>query len=440
VSNHRHLSRLGSALIMVLLLIQLLAACGGGQPPAVPTSDEPATSETGPSDKSTRTPRNSEDPTTDPGKSPTDDPGATPVETDGPISEGGILRTGGLQYGVAARLHYIDRDRTLTLANNAGFDWVREQIHWKDIEGPKGTYNWGELDAIVEAANAHNIKLLLSIVRSPEWATANGSDGMPDNPVDLGDFVEAMATHYKGQIQAYEIWNEQNLAHENGGNVVPEDAGRYVELLAEAYTRIKAVDPQAYVIAAPPSSTGITQPDVAVDDITYYRGMYSYENGKIKDFFDAQAIHPGGSANPPDTMWPDNPSTAEGWTTDATFYFRHIEDVRKVMEEYGMDNHPVWITEYGWATENNTPGYEFGNQVSFEQQGDYIIGAMDRVRKHYPWVDVMILWNLNYSVLWADQPLNEQASFAILNPDWSPREAFHKVQAFINAVKQEEAK
>ena len=68
------------------------------------------------------------------------------------------------------------------------------------------------------------------------------------------------------------------------------------------------------MIAGPPSSTGCHHSQRGDDDMSLLQAMYRYKNGMIRDYFDAQAVHPGGSANPPDTMWPDNPSTAQGWT------------------------------------------------------------------------------------------------------------------------------
>ncbi len=351
-------------------------------------------------------------------------------------------------------MYYTDRARVLTLTSAAGFDWVRQQVVWKDIEGPTaGNYAWGELDNIVNDVNANNLKLLVSIVQSPSFHTADGSSGLPQDPQSLGSFVEAMAQRYGDKIQAYEIWNEQNLAHENGGRVTVEDAGRYVEILAESYRRIKAVTPNAFVLAGPPSSSGVNDPSLAVSDENYYRAMYSYKDGMIKEFFDAQAVHPGGAANPPDTFWPDNPSFIEGcqpapdrcWNDDPTHYFRHVEDVQRFMDEEGVGDHQLWITEFGWATPNNTPGYEFGNHVSLEQQKDYIIGAMRRAYEDYryedgkPRVGVMILWNMNFAVLWGAQgnPNHEQASFGILNPDWSPRPSFLAIQGYIDQVKRE---
>jgi hypothetical protein len=355
-----------------------------------------------------------------------------------------VLHTPYLEFGVVPHLYYTDHERVLQLTKNAGFGWVRQQIVWRDMEmfEPERKYIWDQLDPIVEAVNNYDLKLLISVVQSP--APYNPNNGLPQNPADLGNFVQAMAERYGDKIHAYEIWNEQNLAHETGGTITPEDAGHYVEILVECYQRIKQVNPDAYVLAGAPSSTGVTDPAIAIADLDYYKAMYTYKDGIIREYSDAQAVHPGGSANPPETLWPDNPSTAEGWTDDSTFYFRHIENVRAVMEEYGMGDHEIWITEYGWATENNTPGYEFGNQVSFEQQAEYISGAMQYTYENYPWVGVMFLWNMNFAVTWAEhdppQPLHEQASFGILHGDWSPRPSYHAVQETIARIKAEQGR
>jgi hypothetical protein len=181
--------------------------------------------------------------------------------------------------------------------------------------------------------------------------------------------------------------------------------------------------------------------------------MYSYNGGMIKNFFDAQAVHPGGAANPPDTLFPDKPNTIANcppelgscWTDDATHYFRHIENVRRFMEEEKVDDHQIWVTEFGWATKNNTPGYEFGNFVSMDQQAQYTVDAMKMASKQYrypdgtSWLGVMFLWNMNFAVLWGGQgnPDHEEASFGLLNPDWSPRPSFTAVQGFLAQVKQE---
>jgi hypothetical protein len=356
------------------------------------------------------------------------------------------LRQSELNIGVVSHLYYTDRERVLTLTQSAKFEWVRQQIVWKDVEGPTpGNYVWDEIDNIINDVAAHNLKLLVNVTQSPPFYTDDGGDGLPSDPKPLGDFIEAMALRYGNKIAAYEIWNEPNLAVENGGRVTPADAGRYVELLAESYNRIKKVSPEAYVLAGAPSSTGVNNPTRAMSDLAYLRAMYEHKDGMIKDFFDAQATHPGGSANSPDTLWPEFPSTAQGWTDDSTFYFRHVENVRNLMIEYGLGEKQIWITEFGWATPNTTPGYEFGNQMTFERQAEYIIGAINRTYTTYrdergrPWVGVMFLWNMNWSVLRSreGEPAHEQASFSILNPDWSPRPAYLALQGYLTQLQQQ---
>jgi hypothetical protein len=357
------------------------------------------------------------------------------------LGPGGLpypLRLAQLNFGVVGHLYYTDRWTALDKTREAGFDWFRQQIHWRDIEDRSGQYFWADLDGIVEDAHARGVLVMLSVVRSPEWHTADGSDGLPADPAALARFVGALASHYAGKVQAIEIWNEQNLAHENGGRVSLEDAGRYVELLKASYESIKAVDPSIIVVAGAPSSTATNDPGIAVPDQDYLRAMYSYNGGMMRDYFDVQAVHPGGSANPPDTLWPDNPSPAQGWTELPTFYFRHVENVRRIMEEYGMERHQVWITEFGWATPNSSPGFEFGNQVSYDQQRDYIVGAIRRTYDLYPWVSNIFLWNLNFTVLQREHgkdPQHEQGSFSIFESDWTPRPAFYGIQQLIGELK-----
>jgi hypothetical protein len=379
-----------------------------------------------------------------------DPPTSEPAPTPGPVGAGGypVLSNEHLQFGTVAHLYYTDHERALQLTQNAGFDWVRQQVHWKDTEidtgGTGDRYSWDQLDVIVEAVHAYDLKLMVSIVRSPAQYTADGSDGLPEDPANLGDFVEDMALRYGDRIHAYEIWNEQNLAHETGGVIGIEDAGRYVEMVMECYTRIKAINPDAYVVVGAPSPTNFYDPAVGISDLEYFRAMYEYRDGIITDYFDVQGVHPAGSANPPDTLWPDNPSNADGWNDHSTFYFRHVENVRDVMVEHGMGDHQIWLTEFGWATENVTPGYEYGNQVSFEDQATYITQAMRQTYEDYPWIGNMFLWNLNFAVTWGQvdppQPLHEQAAFGILNPDWSPRPSYLAVQGTIAQIKQEQGR
>jgi polysaccharide biosynthesis protein PslG len=439
----RRRRRTATLFVLLAFLTTLVAACGGQQAAtptaAVPTAAVIATPDT--NSVPTESAANPDPPTPEPVQTPAETTSATPEPGSADLTF--PLQSPYLEFGVVVHLYYTDRDRVLQLVQNADFDWVRQQVVWRDIEDPSaGIYAWEELDAIVNAVNVYDRKLLVNIVQAPE--EYNPTHGLPAEPARLGDFVEKMVERYGNKIHAYEIWNEPNLAIENGGRITTDDVGHYVEILMEAYNRIKAANPSAIVLAAASSSTGVTDPSIALSDEDFYRAMYEYRNGIIDGHFDIQAVHPGGSANPPQTLYPENPSNAEGWTDHPTFYFRHVENVRRWMEEYGLGNHQIWITEFGWATENVTPGYEFGNQVSFEEQAEYINGAIRYAYDNYPWVSNLFLWNMNFAVLWNQtdppQPLHEQASFGILNPDWSPRPSYLTVQSLIDQLKREQGR
>jgi hypothetical protein len=338
-------------------------------------------------------------------------------------------------YGYNALLYgqgspWQDRNRVFQLSKNSGVNWLRQQVRWQDLHDQSGTIYWGELDNIVNDAHNAGVNLLLSVVKAPSWATPDGNNGLPA-PAHFGDFnsfMGQMAARYRGKVQAYEIWNEQNLAYENGGQVA--NAGLYMDVLVGAYDAIKANDPMAIVVSGPPSSTETNRSDIALSDITFFRQMFA--DPRFRSHVDAIGVHPGGQSNPPDTMWPDNPGAGPGWVTSREFYFRRIEDIRGLMLEYGLGDRQMWLTEFGWATPNNTDGYGFGNNTSFEEQAQYIMRAFQMGRHDYaPWVGAMFLWQINFAVEWKfkGNEQHEQASFGVLNGDWSPRPAYLAIQA-----------
>jgi polysaccharide biosynthesis protein PslG len=339
-------------------------------------------------------------------------------------------------YGANVRGYYVDRERMLTLLKN-GFEannftggpaWIRQQVPWHDHMTRDGTPAWGELDPIINAAAAKNVKVLLSIAKSPSWATDNGGDGMPNraNFGKFADFLKAIVQRYRGKVHAIEVWNEQNYAVENGGRVAP--AAYYVDLLAVAYDAIKSVDPNVIVVSGSPTPTATNKVEVAIDDIIYFRQMFAIP--KFWEKMDVVGTHFAGTLQPPDAR-PGQGARPEGWNGNSEFFFRRIEDVRQAMVDVGRADRQMWITEFGWATKNNTPGYEYGNYNTLEMQAQYVKRAIELSRYNYaPWVGGVFVWNLNFAVTWGEigNPEHEQASFGILNPDWSPRPAFSAIQ------------
>jgi len=306
-----------------------------------------------------------------------------------------------------------------------GFNWTKQQVRWSVHEaGGKGNYDLGEIDRLVDSANAHGIKVLLSVVCAPTWAAAPGSRGdchAPGNPQDFADFLGALAARYKGRVHAYEVWNEQNMGYEWG--YLPLSASRYIEFLRPAYAAIKAQDPNAIVVSGAPTPTGVNDGSIAINDVIYLEQMYQ---AGMKNYCDAVGVHPSGFANPPDAKvgYADPPPSHYN---HPSFFFREtMENYRNVMVRYGDGNKKLWPTEFGWATiENLTPspagGYEYAAYNSEADQAKYLVRAFE-IARGWGWVGPMFVWNLNFAPV--SGPADEKAAFGIVRADWSHRPAF----------------
>jgi spore germination protein YaaH len=300
-----------------------------------------------------------------------------------------------------------------------GFDWVKFQMPWKDVEssGP-GNYNWGEWDQLVNAYSANGIKILLSIPKAPDWARPFDDDksveGPPQDPFLYAQFAGIVADRYRGKVQAMEIWNEQNLWYEAGG-MGRINAANYVQLLQMSYQGIKSVNPDMIVVSGALTPAG-TVGEAAVDDIEYLNQMYA--NG-VKGFFDALGGHPSGYNCPATADWrsvQDPTATSFRGPFDNRHHswcFRGtMEGYREVMVVNGDGGKAIVPTEFGWAVSGNPqPGYEYARDNTPEEQAQWIVEAY-QMAKNWGWVGPMFLWNLDYGVT---APGTELANFGILN-------------------------
>ncbi len=357
---------------------------------------------------------------TSPADTPATDTPLPPTAT--PVS----AATNAFGYGLQAHMIGVGHDDTVKAIKDLGFQWLKQQIEWKYFEPAKSQYDWTEIDRAVDTCQQNGIYLLLSVVKAPDWAREPNPDtsveGPPANPQDFADFMGAMAARYKGRVQAYEIWNEQNLHYEWGNETI--DAARYVDLLAAAYKAIKAADPQALVISGALTPTGGDGGFKALEDATYLRQMYQ---AGLKNYCDGVGAHPSGYNIPPDVEWQtfQDPTAKFRGLWDTPHYswsFRGVlETYRKIMVENGDGNKLLWVTEFGWAVESNPPaGREYAADNSREEQRDWTVGAF-QMGKAWGWVGPMFLWNLNFCQI---VPGSEQAMWSIIEYDGSPHPVY----------------
>ena len=149
-------------------------------------------------------------------------------------------------YGFSVHTWYFNQEakaQTAGLVKQAGFTWMKVQVEWFEIETAPGQYDWSQLDQIVNSGSSIGLKVMLSVVDAPPFYRTATSGLTPGDPNTFNSFMRTLAARYAGRVQAYEIWNEQNLAREMGsGNV---DPANYLPLLRAGYTGVKAGDPTA---------------------------------------------------------------------------------------------------------------------------------------------------------------------------------------------------
>ena len=108
--KHKGLSRI---LAVLICLLPLLVACGGGSTASAPTA--------------TSAPVATAAPTAVPEPTAIPEPTATPEPTAEPTPEPGKpLTSKYMNFGIVNHLYYTDRERVLALTEISGLDWIRQ--------------------------------------------------------------------------------------------------------------------------------------------------------------------------------------------------------------------------------------------------------------------------------------------------------------------------
>lgn len=372
-----------------------------------------------------------EGPQTDvPAAAPPAAAGPPPASADPPpaaaVSPPAARPAGSLAYGMQVQMLDQDQNRILSMVRGAGFGWIKQQVRWNDVEGiAKGDINWQRLDPVVNNASAQGVKVMFSVVAVPSWARADRRiTGPPDNLNDLGDFMAALADRYAGRVQAYEVWNEENLSREWAS---PIDPCTYVSMLQAVVPRIKAADPNAIVITGALTPTGYNDSNIAIDDSVYLNQLYQCQGGVFRTLGDVVGVHAVGYNNAPGD-WVDRRTVNNtGSKGDGSFYFRRMWQLHDIMVANG-DSRGVWVTEYYWGSAGRPvpAGYEWATDLDDSTVADFFVAGIEMMKAE-PWVWGFCIWNLNFRTF-VNYHNDETAVFGILNEDWSPRAIYNRLR------------
>ncbi len=353
-----------------------------------------------------------------------------------------VLPADGLTgYGIQGEFRLPNDTALGDLATNAGLNWVKQQIPWQEVENQPGLYFWDATDRFVNTMNGKGLNIFLSVVKSPDFykddpAKIGTTHGRPKDPANLRTFMRDLATRYRGRVQAYEIWNEENLEVE-WGSFSSASYAQFVELMKQGYIGVKEGDPNAIVVLGAPTPTGVNDSNIAIDDLLYLQRVFAHNGGEIGNYFEALGVHPNGGPNAPDDTRANpahsNATCNGGWSTHDSFFFNRYTQLYQAMIDAGITGKTVWFTEFGWASTDGpgapgapAGGYEYAACNTEQNQADFITRAFAKVRSETPYVTHMFVWNLNFQQVVPNT--DEKWAFGVVRSDGSPRPAYTALQ------------
>ena len=230
-------------------------------------------------------------------------------------------------YGVCSHLtwgEFSGRDKTFALCRVAGMGTVRCDFPWNMVEKPKGTWDFSRTDAIMADAKAAGIAILPIL----HWDRNDYPKPFAD-PGPWSDYIRHVAERYAADIPVFEIWNEPDLkGYDDVGNPT-----NYLVVLKSAYDAVKAVAPGARVAIG-----GFGEADGKHTPLGFIEEFYKLGGGA---YFDIMNIHPYSVPYGPEE-----------------YLIPNLENLRSLMAKYGDAGKPVWITEIGWPTNEQKPGFD----------------------------------------------------------------------------------
>ncbi len=120
-----------------------------------------------------------------------------------------------------------DREDYALLAARSGVSWVRERIRLNDICKPDG-YDFENYDHAFSQLKKHGLKISVCFHDMPAHFNTDG--WMGDSPAKIRQMAKDIALHFDGVVDAWEIWNEQDVTHFSGGT--PDEFAAYTKAFA----------------------------------------------------------------------------------------------------------------------------------------------------------------------------------------------------------------
>jgi hypothetical protein len=281
-----------------------------------------------------------------------------------------------------------------------------------------GDYNDSGFREVVGRLDALGIKVLFVVVGDPAHPPVTA-----EAVAAYARFVRDRAAEFRGKVEGWEIWNEQDApAWWAGAPAVDgtaRDTAAYTALLKATFSAVRSVDRTTPVVLG-----GLTGNDFRfVADVYRHGGRGS---------FDAVGVHTdtGCALGAPSGFLRD----LDGRINQ--FSFLAYREVRRTMVANGDGRKPIWMTELGWSTTGAVcdtgrfAGQKAGG-VSEADQAAYTAEAFHCTRLA-KYVTRAVVFRLRDEG-GADTPA---ARYGLLRADGSPKPAWGTLTSYVRAGDQ----
>ena len=256
---------------------------------------------------------------------------------------------------------YFDRTRALRVARSLGVTRLRVTVNWaftmtarnqRKKKKPAGkVYDFSSVDSAIAAAARQGIRVHVTLSGpGPAWATGNRKvSGQSPNIKEFVAFVKLAATHLKGRVDRYSIWNEPNWRTWLGP--LRRAPSIYRTLYTRSYSAIKAADPKAKVLigeTAPYGRRGLsTSPIGFLRKVLCVSSNYKKSKRCAGLKADGYAHHPYDFAHSPRFKYPGADNATLGTLGNLT---RALDRLSRAgaLRHNGGGRMPVYLTEYGY--------------------------------------------------------------------------------------------
>ncbi len=209
---------------------------------------------------------------------------------------------------------WVHFPKNLDLMRAGGLGWMRSDFYWTLIEKKQGNWDYSQYDKIVEEAGKRNIQILGILGYSVPWAQP-----AYNYPEKWTEYVTRTVSRYKGRVNYWEVWNEENIQSFWKKKPDPEEYTRFLKITAEA---ARKANPDAKILLG--GTAGIP-----------YKYIEDCLKAGAGQWFDIMNIHPYRN------VMNTNFSIHQ--------FYDDIAKIRSLLTQYKVGGHPIWITEMGWS-------------------------------------------------------------------------------------------